>query len=342
MNIDYIIIGGGYAGLFFAHQLIKNNKTFILFTERDASASEVSAGMINPAVLKKFTTFWLAQEQIDFLHHTLLEVKSYTQKDYFINQHVHRIFHDKQERALWLNKANNDNLKPFLSTDTKSFKTVVNPFGVGEVLQSGRLDVKSFFNDIFAYLEEQRAVRFEAFKYEDLEVANKIYQDLCFSKIVFCEGIHVKNNPFFSNINIQPNKGHHLVVRLSKPLLDEATFKKKHFLFHLKEDLFYYGGTYDRIHTDNEIDEHAIEQLENGLREFYPHDFEIVDVEYGFRPTVKDRRPIMGKHAKLDDYFVFNGLGARGILNGCYFAKDLFDFIETAKPLHPEVDINRF
>ena len=30
-NIDYIIVGDGYAALFFAHQLIKNNKSFYLF-----------------------------------------------------------------------------------------------------------------------------------------------------------------------------------------------------------------------------------------------------------------------------------------------------------------------
>jgi aspartate oxidase len=30
-NVDYIIVGDGYAALFFAHQLIKNNKVFIFF-----------------------------------------------------------------------------------------------------------------------------------------------------------------------------------------------------------------------------------------------------------------------------------------------------------------------
>lgn len=341
-HINYIIVGGGYAGLFFAHQLIKNNKSFVLFTQRDQSASEVSAGMINPAILKKFTTFWMAQEQIDYLHQSLSEIEHYTGGTYFINHPVHRIFHDQSERDLWLKKSNQENLKPFLNPDFKHSDSIANPFGLGEVMQSGRLDVTSFFKDFFTYLESKNQVVFDEFHYQDLNPDQKTYQDLTFDHVVFCEGIGVKNNPYFSDITVQPNKGHHLIVRLSEPLQEAMTLKKKHFLFHLQDDLYYYGGTYDRIHTDGGIDQDAVDMLSQGLQEFYKAPFEIVDVEYGFRPTVKDRRPILGQHSHYHDFYVFNGLGARGILNGCYFSKELFDYIQFQQPIHPEVSIHRF
>jgi glycine/D-amino acid oxidase-like deaminating enzyme len=50
----------------------------------------------------------------------------------------------------------------------------------------------------------------------------------------------------------------------------------------------------------------------------------------------------LGSHPEHENLFVFNGLGARGILNGNYFAKELFSHIETGKELHPEVDLKRF
>lgn len=103
-NVEYIIVGDGYAGLFLAHQLIKNNKSFVIFSEGRKSASQVSAGIINPVVLKKFTTFWKAQEQIDFLKDSLNEIKSYTGENYLINAPIHRIFHDENEQNLWLKK----------------------------------------------------------------------------------------------------------------------------------------------------------------------------------------------------------------------------------------------
>jgi glycine/D-amino acid oxidase-like deaminating enzyme len=63
--------------------------------------------------------------------------------------------------------------------------------------------------------------------------------------------------------------------------------------------------------------------------EFYPHPFEIKDINFGFSPTVKDRRPIIGRHPEHHNLYVFNGLGARGILNGCYFPKVYMILLKT-------------
>lgn len=97
-SVEYIIVGDGYAAMFLAHQFIKNNKSFFLFTEGKKSASMVSAGMINPAVLKRFTTFWLAQEQIDSLKNTMTEIEQYTGQNYLIEKPILRVFHDEKKK----------------------------------------------------------------------------------------------------------------------------------------------------------------------------------------------------------------------------------------------------
>lgn len=341
-NTEYIIVGDGYAALFFAHQLIKNNKKFILFSEGKKSASQVSAGIINPAVLKKFTTFWKAQEQIDFLQNTLLEIEQYTGKNYLIKENIRRIFHDEKEKELWLKKSENEELKPFLSKEFQPLEGVKNPHQSGRVLQSARLDVEYFFTDILHYLKENGQLAPERFEYALLQPQNNLYQDIKYKHIVFAEGMGVRENPYFSEIPVNPNKGHHIKVKLEKPLQNKFTLKKKHFLFPLNDRTYYYGGTYDREQLHNEIDDSAIQQLNNGLSEFYENDFEIVEKHFGFRPTVKDRRPILGNHEGYHNLYVFNGLGARGILNGCYFAEKLYQLIEHRSPLMPEVDLERF
>lgn len=339
-NVDYIIVGGGYAGLFFAHQLILNNKSFVIFSENKKSASQVSAGIVNPLVLKKFTTFWLAQEQISFLHKTLSEIQKYTGRNYLLNENIHRIFHDKSEQELWLNKSEKEELKPFLNTKFKHQDIILNPFGTGSVNNSARLHVEHFFKDFKTFFNENKQLREGHFDY--LKISGNSYDDISFTNIVFCEGIGVKHNPFFPDIPVVPNKGHHLIVKLLKPLGHELILKKKHFLFPLDDELYYYGGTYDPNERADEIDDFAKQQLVAGLSEFYPHQFQIQEVNYGFRPTVKDRRPILGNHPNHPNFYVFNGLGARGILNGCFFSKELFDHIENQKPLMPEVDLKRF
>lgn len=341
-KVDYIIVGDGYAGVFLAHQLVKNNKSFVMFSEGRKSASQVSAGIINPVVLKKFTTFWKAQEQIDFLNDSLKEIEAYTGNNYLIDAPIHRIFHDENEQKLWLKKSKNADLTSFLDKNFEHIEGVKNDFNTGNVNQSARLNVNGFFTGVFDFLEKRSELIKEKFDYSKVNSEESIYKDFNFKKIIFCEGMGVKENPFFSDIAVNANKGHHIRVKLSKPLVPNITIKKKHFLFPLENDLYFYGGTYDREQLHSHIDDSAIQQLTNGLAEFYPYDFEIKEVNFGFRPTVKDRRPIIGVHSEYSNLVVFNGLGARGILNGCYFSKVLYDFLENNSPLPPEVNMDRF
>lgn len=341
-NIDYIIVGDGYAALFFAHQLIRDKKNFLLFSEEKKGASQISAGIINPVVLKRFTSFWKAEEQIDILKKTLSEIEKYTHKNYLVLEPIHRIFHDETEKALWLKKSDREDLRKFLKKDFVKFSGIKNPFETGQVHQSARLDVQAFFTDLFQYLENSNFLIKEKFNYVKLNAKENIYEDFHFKNIVFCEGMGVKQNPYFSEVPVHHNKGHHITVKLSEEIQNKATIKKKHFLFPLDQENYYYGGTYDRENIDEAIEEDAIEILKKSLSEFYPFDYEIINVEYGFRPTVNDRRPILGHHPEFKSFYLFNGLGARGILNGCYFANELFEHIEKGKPLHEEVDLKRF
>ena len=305
-----------------------------------ASASAVSAGIVNPVVLKKFTTFWLAMEQIELLRSTVNEIQEYTCENVLIDEPVHRIFHDSTERDLWVKKSQTENLSAFLDDHIAALPVVKNPFQTGKVMHSARIDVKLFFEALTAYFLKNNCIVDEDFCYDQL--SNNRYNDICFANIVFCEGMNVRNNPYFADLPVYGNKGHHLHVKLSVPLENSRTVKKKHFLFPVDSENYYYGGTYSPVELSDEIDASAVQQLKDGLTEFYPHPYEIKEVRYGFRPTVKDRRPIIGCHSDHPNYYVFNGLGARGILNGCYFARELFLHIDQGKELLPEVDLSRF
>lgn len=340
-EVDYIIVGDGYGALFFAHQLTKNKKTFVLFSGGSKSASHISAGIINPLVLKRFTRFWLAQEQIDALRDTLTEIAEYTCEDYWIDERIHRILHDEAERDVWQKKSLRSDLTPFLSSDFETLQGVTNPFETGYVLQSGRLNVDGFFNGLFAYFSFNDMLIKEFFNYDDLNTDTNTYQNITYKKIVFAEGMAVKNNPYFKSIPLIPNKGHQLNLQLSKNL-GQKSLKKKYFLFPMSSGQFYYGGTHDRDHLQKEINQDSVEDLKNSLEDFYNYGYEITTINYAFRPTVQDRRPIIGKHQLFGDLYVLNGLGARGILNGNYFAKDLYEFIENGTALLDEVNIDRF
>lgn len=340
-QIDYIIVGAGYAGVFFAHQLIKEKKSFKIFYDGNTSASQISAGVCNPVILKRFNTFWKSQEQIDYLNIIFQEIETYTSKNYLIDENVVRIFHNDSEKVQWRKNSQKEDLKSYLNPDFITLESIENPFAAGKVNQSCRIDVSNFFTDMFKYLEDNNYLIREKFNHQLVDIANNSYKNLCFKNIVFCEGVSSNNNPFFINIPIQPNKGHCLKVKLNR-ILDSYIIKKKHFLFNLQNDEYYYGGTYDRFDLSNEVNDKSVEELKTGLQEIYKNDFEIQDVNIGFRATVADRRPILGRHQENKIFYIFNGLGARGVYNGSFFSKILFEFIENDVALESEIDVKRF
>jgi glycine/D-amino acid oxidase-like deaminating enzyme len=71
-------------------------------------------------------------------------------------------------------------------------------------------------------------------------------------------------------------------------------------------------------------------------------EFEVIGHLAGVRPTVKDRKPLLGVHPKHPNMYVFNGLGTRGVMLGPYMAKELLAHIEKGSPIAPENDIKRF
>ena len=78
------------------------------------------------------------------------------------------------------------------------------------------------------------------------------------------------------------------------------------------------------------------------LEELLKVPFTITDHQAGIRPTVLDRRPLIGPHPLHKNVFIFNGLGTKGIMLGPYFANEFTKSLETDGIMKGETDINRF
>ncbi len=150
-KLDYIIVGDGYAAMFFAHQLLKSGKTFKLFSEGNRAASHISAGVCNPVVLKRYNKIWNDEAQMDYLPVIFDEIEEYLHKNYLIQENVVRVFHDEGEHKLWLKKASQEKFEDYLDSNIQQLSSVENPFGVGRVKNSCRLDVRNFFTDFFFF-----------------------------------------------------------------------------------------------------------------------------------------------------------------------------------------------
>ncbi|HLV70489.1 MAG TPA: FAD-dependent oxidoreductase, partial [Xanthomarina sp.] len=140
---------------------------------------------------------------------------------------------------------------------------------------------------------------------------------------------------------LKESKGELLTIHAPELKIDYI-LKSSVFILPLENDLYHVGATYNWENKTNAITKEGREELLSKLKTFLNCNFEVVNQVAGIRPTVKDRRPLVGRHPEHINLYILNGLGTRGVMIGPYVAKQLFNYIEQKKPLEEDININRF
>jgi glycine/D-amino acid oxidase-like deaminating enzyme len=176
------------------------------------------------------------------------------------------------------------------------------------------------------------------FDYMDVDCHR--YKDISFEKIVFCDGAACGKNPYFNHLPFSFNKGEILTIKSPELKLNEI-YKKKFFILPLGNDLYRVGATYEREFEVNYDADEKRQQMIEQFKEIFNCDFELVDQLSGVRPAVRDRRPLIGKHPVLSNFYLFNGLGSRGCLMAPKLSSELIELMENEVPIKAEIDLNR-
>jgi len=109
----------------------------------------------------------------------------------------------------------------------------------------------------------------------------------------------------------------------------------------MENDKFWFGANYEWNSPDDKPSESGAQFLQKRLDKML-HSYEKVDHLAAIRPTLKDRRPVMGRHFEHDHCYLFNGLGTKGASLGPYFADHFIQYLLNDRPLLNEVDLHRF
>ena len=344
-TVDYLIVGSGLAGILFAEVLTRQHKTFLIIDDASQQSSVVAGGLYNPVILKRFTGVWKAKEQLDIAMpiYERLENSLGIKLDHKIS--VKRLFNSIQEQNNWFLAADKPNLSKFLShkiitNDNSSIKA---DFGFGTVLRTGRIDTSSLVQAYKKELDKKGLLFDESFNYNllDHHQDHLNYNKIKTKHVVFAEGFGLKNNPYFNHLPLNGTKGE-LITIFAPDLKIDYVLKSSVFLIPIGNDYYLVGATYEWEDKTNAITQKAKSELISKLTKFIKCDFDIVNQVAGIRPTVKDRRPLVGRHKIYDNMYVLNGLGTRGVMIAPYVAQQLFDFIEHKLPLNLEINSNRF
>jgi hypothetical protein len=344
-QVDYIIVGCGLASISFCEQLRAHNKSFVVFDDNSQKSSVVAAGLYNPVILKRFSEVWKAKEQLNLALPLYRKIEKDLNIKVDYNLRILRRFTSIQEQNKWFLASDKPSLEMFLSTKlVKNTNLEIDaPFGFGEVLYAGRLDTETLISNYKKFLNKQDNLQSEAFLHQEMKFQSDsiLYKNLKASQVVFAEGFGVKINPYFKDIPLTGSKGEILTISAPDLKIDYA-IKSSVFVIPLGDDLYNVGSTYDNEDKSNTPTTSAKEELLSKVKTFITCDFEIVNHIAGVRPTVKDRRPLVGRHSANKNLYVLNGLGTRGVMIAPYVAKKLYGFIENDEVLDSEININRF
>ena len=345
MKVDYIIVGLGLAGLAFVEKLIQAKKSFIVFEDDSQTSSLVAGGVYNPVILKRFSPVWNAKEQLaialPFYEH--LEKKFNTTLDQkFV---IKKAFKSTEDQNNWFAAFDKPTVAPFLedNLDENTYSGVVGSHYFGNVKEGGRIDTYKLVETYRHYLKKNHWIRFEKFYHNDLlfEGNLAIYNNLQASKIVFCEGFGVKQNPYFNHLPLEEVKGEIITIHAPKLEID-FLLKSTLFVLPLGNHRYKVGATFNHKDKTSIPSIEGKEELVEKLKKVITVPYEIIDQSAGIRPAVKDRRPLVGVHDKYPQLAILNGLGTRGVMIAPSMAKELYGLLEEGIDLDPEINCNRF
>jgi len=342
----YLIVGQGLAGTLLAFSLLEKGEEVLIADDYNhASASQVAAGMWNPVTFKRLAASWLAEEMLKEMNVTFRKLEEKLQASFFHTVPVARIFNSIQDANFWDEKSDHPEVGRFLSA--RSNKSVQenfdSPFGNSEVNDCGWLNVPLFREAALDYFIQHENFIEEAVKENEVEyIGSKVlWKGRTFDRIILCNGIGVNKWKGLEHLDLIPNHGQVLDLKIENLELD-AIVNFGQFLLPFGKKKFRLGATYNWNEVPDEPTEDAKQLLLSELNLRIKKDIVVESHKTGFRPTTRDRRPIIGFAKENERLGVFGGLGSKGVLLAPYFSKLFSAVLTEGAPIPKEVSTARF
>lgn len=343
-SVPYLIIGQGLAGTLLAFELHFRKLDFrIIASAGKSSASTVAAGLFNPLVFKRLTKSWLIDDLLPVMDEVYPELEKVLDRKFYFKKDILKPL-SVQELEEW--KKKRESLADYILKiqELPPVGGIADAAGYGQVTGSGYLDLNLFLENARNFFIEKGLFIDTIIDYPDFEIrgGQLHYRRIDAEKIVFCEGAHVVKNPFFPFLKMRPAKGELLLVD-APGLPDDFILIDDLFILPVGNHLFKIGSTYDWDDLSELPTEKGRQSVTGRFEKLVSVENTVKDHWAGIRPTVSDRRPVLGFHPEYTNAAVFNGLGTKGVMLAPYFAREMARLL-TGEQLHVnrEVRLERF
>ncbi len=347
MHIDFLLVGQGLAGVMLAHFLQKAGASVVVIDDAHRGGASVeAAGLINPITGRRLAKSWRIDELFPFAENTYAELEAQFQQPFFRRRPIIRALFSAKEDNDWAARASDPEYSKYLYEGVwdNPIRDFIQPaYGFGQITGAGQVEVAALLSAFSTRGLQEGWLIQGNFDHSKLQLENgkALYEGLQPDRVVFCEGYGLHKNPFFNYLPMEGNKGEVLLVRIPGFPRD-LIFKHKVFIAPFAGDRFWVGASYLREFADEWPSSSERERMVSFLRQALKVPFTVEDHRAAIRPTVPDRRPLLGIHPAYPQLAVFNGLGTKGSSLAPFWGAYFADVLLNGAPLDPEVDIRRF
>ncbi|WP_321372676.1 FAD-dependent oxidoreductase [uncultured Draconibacterium sp.] len=321
---EVLIVGQGLAGTLLAFELhFAGVDVCIVNNPQKSSATRVAAGMVNPLMFKRMTKSWMVDELLPVMKKRYRQLEELLGERFYFDLPIIKPL-SEQETGLWHERKTDDKFASYIEEicETSPVEHVLKSHAYGIVKGSGYLKTGLFLDSAKRYFLSKQMLIEADFPANKDNFEDRVFRDIQFNRIVFCEGHYLKRHPLFDFIRLQLAKGE--VLQIYAPQLSENyIINRRVFVLPIGYHRFKVGSTYEWKDLSDVPTEEGKESIVDRLKDLVNVDFKVEQHWAGVRPTVIDRRPVLGKHPQHEHIFVFNGLGTKGVMLAPYFATEM-------------------
>ena len=341
---DYIIVGQGIAGSILSFTLIEQGqKVLVVDPCKAQTTSLVAAGLFNPITGRKPTKTWLAEELFPFLHHFYPRLEKALNAKFFYPTPIFVPFDSVEKQNNWLSRSAEPGYPQFIAgfEKHKYDEQLHAKYGGITLQRSGYIHTPTLIHSYREYLKAQNSFLKGSIDYNDIELheAGVKWGNYEAKKMIFCEGIQNRLNPFFSWLDYRPAKGEILKIALEGAAFSEI-INRGCWLIRQTDGFFKVGSNFERS-TDPSPSERGLSQVLEKLKALTPLTYQVLEHHAGIRPATYDRRPFIGIHPEHKQLALFGGLGSKGTSLAPYFANMLTRHLLEGKPIIEAVRLDR-
>lgn len=346
-DFDYLVIGHGIGGLSVAWHLEKAGKTFHIVGNSSApSSSKVAAGILNPLTGRKLVKTWLADDLFPYAKKFYTELEDRLDAHFFHPLSVYRPYRSVEEQNNYLAQSADDAISGYIGRGEKQDRiaSYINmEFGGLEVVGAGWVDLPLLLDKSKAHFIQTNRYIEATFDFHHLNLSGSVveWNGNRYGKIILCQGFAAVNDPVFDWLPFAPVKGQLLEIETEQEM-EPCVVNQGIFILPVSRKKAKVGATYSWNPLDWTVTREATAELEEKLKMLLKTPYKITTETAGIRPSVKDRRPLIGTHPVRQNVCIFNGLGTKGVTLAPFFANQFIQHLENNKELNPLVNIQRY